>query len=179
MDEARSNRRWAVPLAFAIFGVAMVFIGLVPQNLTPSRFSGPDLVLALSIAIVIRRADLLPFWLVACVVLLADFLLARPLGLSAFATVAVVEIARLNRLSFLDMFFLMEWAAVAALIILAAVTQQFLLGFVLLPGHDWITVLWQVSLSILCYPLIVMMSTLILGIRRDAVREARALGAAR
>lgn len=177
MDKERKHQKWTIPVCFLLFSFALVFINLVPQNLTPARFAGPDLVMATSLAIVMRRPDLLPVWVIAVAVLMADFLLSRPLGLSAFVTVVASEIVRANRHSFLDMFFLMEWFIVGLLVVMAALAQQFLLSFVLMPGHAWGSVFAQALLTILCYPVMVMAGNIFFGIKRRTVHDGQKIGA--
>ena len=179
MAEERSNSWWLIPTGYALFGFLLIFIALVPQSLIPNRFSGPNLILALSFAMVIRRSRILPVWLVALVALIGDFMLSRPLGLNTFLTVIAVEIIRANRLSFLDMFFMMEWLFIGLMIIIMALAQQFMLGFVLLPGFPWVTVLWQVSLTILCYPLMVLMAQILFRLNRRPVITYGQMGAAK
>ena len=67
--------------------LVIVMAGLLPLGPGWVRWTGPDLLLALTFAWVLRRPDQAPVLLVAAVFLLADLLTLRPPGLRAARSV--------------------------------------------------------------------------------------------
>ncbi|MEM7295578.1 MAG: rod shape-determining protein MreD [Pseudomonadota bacterium] len=72
--------RW---LWFAAVAATLLLAALLPLNVLPRNYAGPDVLLALTRAWVIRKPEHLPFLVIAAVMLLADLLLQRPPGLWA------------------------------------------------------------------------------------------------
>ena len=149
---------------------------MVPLNLLPSRFTAPDFILGASIAMVIRKASFLPYWLVGSIFLIADILLSRPMGLWAFIALVTVEVFRANRIIFRDMFFIAEWAIASFAIIAMFMAQQFLLTFSLANAFPIDGVLRQIGMTIAAYPVIVFIITNVFGIRKPSPAEINMLG---
>ena len=62
---------------FTALMAAIAFAHLLPLDPGPGRFPGPDVMLLLTIAWLLRRPEAVPLALVAVLFLLADFLLQR------------------------------------------------------------------------------------------------------
>lgn len=74
---------WKFRAAFLLIGMALIMLRLLPLQTVPRTWAGPDVMLCLVFAWSIRRPDYVPTFLIACVILLEDFLLQRPPGLHA------------------------------------------------------------------------------------------------
>ena len=72
---------WGYRATFVGLSALIFFFALLPFDAGDGNVPGPDLVIALVAAWVLRRPDYLPVWLLVIVLLLGDFVLMRPLGL--------------------------------------------------------------------------------------------------
>lgn len=103
------------PLALMLAGIVAIWAALIPFDTGADGWPGPDLVLALTLAWVVRRPAGAPFWAVAALGMAADLMLARPVGLGALALLVAAEVLRPRAAALRAGWFLVEWAAVAAL----------------------------------------------------------------
>src|SRR6056297_633829 len=94
MADTLPTGRWRYWLLFLAIAAVLFFVQLLPLDLQPGRFPGPDVLLLLAIAWVLRRPDFVPVLLVAAVFLLADILFMRPLGLWTALVVLGMEFLR-------------------------------------------------------------------------------------
>ncbi len=176
MAELRTSRLWLARGGFLLIALGLIYIQLLPMNTTPSAWAPPDLLLAVTLAWVVRRPDYLPVLLIAAVFLLADFLFQRPPGLWAALIVILTEVLRAQAKSLRTASFPMEWATVAFGIVALMLAYRVTNAAVLLPQAPLALTLIQMVLTILIYPVIVLLSHLLFGIRRPAPGEIDALG---
>ena len=66
------------PLGLMLAGIVAIWTALIPFDAADDGWPGPDLVLALTLAWVVRRPAGAPFWAVAALGMAADLALARP-----------------------------------------------------------------------------------------------------
>lgn len=176
MDDISKIQLWFRRALYALTCWVLIFIPLIPLNMSPSVIAAPDIMLCLTTALVVRRAVYAPVWLVAIMFLMADILLDRPLGLWSFIVVAAIEMIRANRLSFREMFFVTEWAIVSLGFCMMMLMQQFLLGFVLLPRLPLAGTLWQLGLTIACYSVTVFVISEVLRVRKPTPGQYNSFG---
>jgi len=161
---------------YVAFVIVVLFLNLTPLNLLPGRYALPDLILIGTLAIIIRRAAYIPYWLAGSVFLIADILLSRPMGLWAMISLIAVEVIRANRMSFRDMFFATEWAVLGLMLFAMYMIQQFVLIFSLSTAFPLGGVIWQIGMAIVAYPIIVLIITKLFGIKKPTTADGSLLG---
>jgi rod shape-determining protein MreD len=132
---------------------------------------GPDLLVALAFAWVLRRPDYVPVLIVAAVMLAADFLFMRPPGLWAAITVMGVEFLRNREAGFRDLPFLVEWGMVALLLLGMTLANALVMLVLMVDQPSLGLTLLQLIATIAAYPLVVAMTVFALGLRRAAPGE--------
>jgi rod shape-determining protein MreD len=165
---------WAV---FAGIFAVLIFGRMLPLGAQVGALPGPDLVMCLACAWVLRRPDYLPALLIAVIVLVEDMLLMRPPGLWAAIMLVGTEFLRHSRRIFAraddtgrmgdggrrdagDDAGLPDDRGAAAML------PQPALGLTL------IQLLWSVA----AYPAVVGASRLAFGLRKPATGEVDAMG---
>ena len=161
---------------FAFSCALILFILIVPIDAIPNRFPYPDFLLALTTALIVRRALVTPFWLIGIIFLMADIILSRPLGLWAFIVLISLEIVRNNRFAFREMSFFTEWATVTAVYLCMFLTQQALLGITFSQTYPLNGLLWEFAFTALVYPLAVFFVAGVMRIQKPLPGQSDALG---
>lgn len=85
---------WGYRLLFVALAGAVLFFALLPFGSPEGGVPGPDMLVCLTFAWVLRRPDYVPLWLLVPVLLLADILLMRPLGLWTLVLLLATEYLR-------------------------------------------------------------------------------------
>lgn len=171
MADGVVRRVWLYRGIFVGLALFMLFVRLLPLGTTPGRLPGPDVLLCVMLAWVMRRPDYLPVMMIALVVFLEDIMLMRPLGLWTALVVLATEFLRSRAALTRELSFAVEWMLIAGLMIglLLAYRLFFAVAFVPQPAFGF--ALTQTLWSILCYPVVVMASRLILDLRKPAMGE--------
>jgi rod shape-determining protein MreD len=176
MAEGVRSTVWLYRGIFLVLALFILFLRLLPLGTEAGRLPGPDLLLCLMLAWVMRRPDYLPVVLIAAVVFLEDVILMRPLGLWTALVVLATEFLRSRAALTRELSFAVEWMLIAGLMtgLLLGYRLFFAIAFLPQPGFGF--AMMQTFWSILCYPLMVMASRLILDLRKPAMGELDALG---
>lgn len=124
----------------------------------------------------VRQPDYTPIWLVAALFLLADFLLLHPPGLNAAIMVLITEAQRNRAHRLREATFAYEWLTAAAFMLSIAVGYRLVASLMLLPLPSLGLMLMQVIMNIAIYPVLVVLSHFLLGVRRSHAPD-RGLGA--
>lgn len=157
--------------AFVAIALLSIYWQLLPLNTVPTTFTGPDLLLVLCTAWVLRRPEYAPIYLIAAVMLLADFLFLRAPGLFAAITVFACENLRRRALTNPDMHFTVEWlTAAGAMTAIVLANRVFSAMFVIDQTSLGLTLI-QLIMSIIAYPLVVGFCALFLGLRKVAPHQ--------
>lgn len=148
-------------------GVFLIVFGrLLPLDVGSATLPGPDLILLLTYALVLRRPDAMPVALIAAVTLMTDVLFYRPLGLWTACVIIGLEFLRARESLSRDMPFLAEWFMVGAVIAAISVLNMAILTIfgVIRPtlGRDII----QMIVTIFTYPAVVLIVHSVLGIAK-------------
>lgn len=167
---------WLYRALFVVLALVLLFLKLLPLGSLAGTLPGPDLLLCLIFAWVLRRPDYLPVLLVAAVVLTEDFLLMRPPGLWTGLVIVGTEFIRSRVGLTRELSFPAEWALVAAVMLglLLAYRLAFVVSFMPQPALGF--ALLQTVWSILCYPLVVAASRFAFDLRKPAMGEVDAYG---
>ncbi|SHI78246.1 rod shape-determining protein MreD [Wenxinia saemankumensis] len=175
-DGPAHPRRWIGRTAFAALALVLIFLRLLPLQLVPVGWAGPNLLLAVTLVWAVRRPDYLPVSMVAAVFLLADLLFQRPPGLMAAAVVMGTEFLRRRHGQLRTMPFALEWGSVALVVIGIAFGQRLVLAAAMLPQAPMAPTMVEMALTILCYPLVTGLAYMLFGVARRAPGEVDALG---
>lgn len=161
---------------FAGLALVWLFLRILPLNTLPAALPGPDLMLCLTFAWVLRRPAYMPALLVAAVFLIEDLMLWRPPGLWALLVVLGTEFLRSRQALLRELTFPAEWAMVAAVALALLVINRTVLFLLLVPQPGLGPALLQMILTLAAYPLVVIVSHVILKVRKPATGEVDALG---
>ncbi len=176
MAETIRTRRLAWRALFLMLATTVAFVQLLPTGGADAGLPGPDVLVLLAIAWVLRRPDYVPALLIAGVMLAADFLFVRPPGLWAAITVLATEFFRARAQASRDLPFLIEWATVGFVCAVMTLGEALVLLILMVPQPPLGLTLIQLILTIACYPLVVVVSVFGLGLRRPAPGEVDELG---
>ncbi len=160
-------------LAIAATGI---FVALLPVHPGQISFPGPDLVLCLALVWVVRRPDVLPLWPIAAITLLGDFLFQRPPGLWTALVILATEFLRGRAILMRDLPFLMEWAIVAAVLSTASLAYRAVLAVTLVGPPPLGPALAHLALTVLAYPVLMVLSRLAFGVDKIAPGEVDDMG---
>jgi rod shape-determining protein MreD len=176
MVDAARTPVWIYRGAFLFFALFLLYLKLLPLGSMAGDWPGPDILLCLIFAWIVRRPDYLPVLLVAAVLLLEDLLLMRPPGLWTALVVLAVEFVRSRVALTRELSFWAEWALVAGLMVALLVAYRTVFALAFLPQPAFGFALVQTLWSILCYPVVVAGSRFFLDLRKPATGEVDAYG---
>lgn len=162
---------WGYRALFLGLAILLLFLRLLPLGADAGRFPGPDLVLCMIMAWVMRRPDYLPVWLIAAVVLAEDLILMRPPGLWTALVVMGSEFIRSRAALTRELNFVVEWLLVTGLMVAMLLAYRLVFALALLPQLPFGFAVVQVLWSALAYPLVVGASRLVLDLRKPATGE--------
>lgn len=176
MVDTPSRQRMIGRMIYLGLVLATLILQFVPLSAVPSRWAPPDLMLALTLAWIIRRPEFVPVALVAALFLVTDFLLHRPPGLAAAFVVLLTELLRSRVAAIRNMPFALEWLMIAFGIVAITFAQRVALAIVLVDQNPLNLVLIQMVMTILSYPLVAFGSHIIFGVSRPARGEVNTHG---
>lgn len=137
---------------------------------------GPDLLIAFAFAWSLRRPEYVPALLLAGIFLLSDLLLQRPPGLWALLALLACENLKGRGRSLRDATFGAEWIAVAVLLTGILLVNRIVLSVLLVPPPQLKLSLLELGVTVLIYPIVVLVTSTLMGVRRAAPGELDALG---
>lgn len=176
MNDNSLARLWFMRLAFITLAALTLFIHLLPMQTTPGHWPGPDLLIALGFSWALRRGDYVPVPLFALVMFSADLLLGRPPGLYAALSVIALESLKSRAQDTRNQTFFTEWSSAALAILAVLLLYHILLAVFLVAPLSLLSALQQIVLTILCYPVVTLLSYVILGLRKPQTGDVNALG---
>ncbi len=175
VDDAE-GARWRFWALFLFISAALFFVQLLPLSAGPGRVPGPDVLLLLAAAWVLRRPDYLPVTLVAAVFLLADILFMRPPGLWTALVILGLEFLRARSIAVRDWSFLVEWLVVGVTITAMFVANALVLAVFVVSDAPLGLTLIRLIATVLAYPLVVALGARAMGLHKSAPGEVDALG---
>lgn len=176
MNDLSLTRLWLMRGGFLLIALVILFFHLLPLDTSPRRWAGPDLILCFALAWSVRRPEYVPPLVLAGVFLLSDLLLQRPPGLWALLALLGCERIKMRARGLRDSTFPAEWLTAATIIFVILVSNRLILAvlFVELPG---ITLsLFELGMTVLFYPVVVLITHSLMGVRKAAPGELDALG---
>ncbi len=175
MIDRLTLHRWLYTALLLALCACMVFVRLLPLNPGPDRLPGPDLILALCMAWVMRRPDYVPVLLVAGVFLLTDMLFQRPPGLHTVLVILALEVLRRQEPASRELPFAVEWAMVTAVLALILLAERSVLTVLFVDQVSFGRSVLHLLMTAAAYPLVVLVSAHLLGVRRITAAEAELL----
>ncbi|MSU88095.1 hypothetical protein GE300_00520 [Rhodobacteraceae bacterium 2CG4] len=164
-------------LLFAAIAVAVILVQLLPLQLRAEHMVHPDLLLALAAAWAVRQPENLPLLLVAPILLLADLIQDRPVGLWALISLLLLEGMSAQREALRNRPFPFEWAAFTALLALGLIGQSVVLALALVerPAGGITVQLFATTAAV--YPVVALVLHYVLRVRAPKPAErSRRLG---
>ena len=171
MAERRSPNRWSMRAVYLLICLVLIFLHLLPLDTLPRGWAGPDLMLALTFAWVLRRPDFVPVLLIAAVFLLTDLLFQRPPGLWSALVVVGSQALRNREAGLRDLTFGMEWLNVAMTLVAMTLGYRIILALLLVDQVPLGLSLMEMVATLLAYPLVVFVSRIVLRVRKIAPGE--------
>ncbi|MFX0541912.1 rod shape-determining protein MreD [Roseovarius sp. S4756] len=171
MAENARAHIWAMRALFAALCALVIFWRVLPLSTVPAGWAGPDIITALAFAWVLRRPQFVPPLLIALIVLLTDLMFQRPPGLWAALVVLGCETLKARAPGLRDMGFGPEWLMVGITALGITLLYRLSLAILLVPQAPLGLSLMQMAMTVLCYPLVVMVSSFLLGVRKARPSE--------
>lgn len=176
MVDPVAARTWAHRGLLALLVAAIALVRLIPFDPGPGGLPGPDLILALVFAWLLRRPAYVPAWLVVALFLTLDLLLQHPPGLGALLALLATEFLRGRGETIRTAPFPVEWALVAGTILAMAAAQHAAMALVFLPRPPLGLELVRALFTAAIYPLAVLVTHFVFGVRKASPDEVDALG---
>ncbi|MGL4236125.1 rod shape-determining protein MreD [Tabrizicola sp.] len=161
---------------FVVIALVLLFLRLLPLGSAPGALPGPDLLLCMIMAWIVRRPDFLPMPLILVVILAEDLILMRPPGLWTAIVIIATEFLRSRIALTRELSFLVEWLLIAGVMLGMMLAYRLVLGIAFVPQPPFGFAIVQVLWSIAVYPVVVALSRLALDLRKPATGEVDSLG---
>ncbi len=163
-------------LLYLLIFAVVLFLRLLPLDTGGRPWPMPDLVLALTIAWVLRRPAHLPAPLIGLAYLAEDLFTLRPPGLWALIVLGATEFLRRRQAVAREITLTLEWALVAGVLLAMTLLYRLVLAIVMVAPPPLDLSLMGLGLTILSYPLVVLVLHFVLRIRKPAPGELDELG---
>jgi rod shape-determining protein MreD len=168
--------QWIFRGLFLVLAVFLLFTRLLPLGSAPGALPGPDLLICLILAWIVRRPDFLPMPLIAVVILIEDLILMRPPGLWTAIVVLATEFLRSRIVLTRELNFLVEWMLVSGVMLGMMLAYQLALVLAFVPQPPFGFVVVQLLWSVALYPLVVVLSRVLFDLRKPAMGEVDDFG---
>ena len=175
-DRGQILNRWIFALAYAGLTFLLLLINIMPFELWPRKFPGPDLMVAVTFVWLLRRPMQIPAPLVATVFFIADVLLMRPIGLWAALMVMATEFLRRRQSRIRGRTFTAEWALASGVLLAATLANAAIISLAFLEQFQLSKAIIQTIATILAYPLVVAIARYAFRITAMTVSEADSRG---
>ena len=176
MAEGARDSVWVWRGLFVLAVMVMLFLRILPLRSEAGSLPGPDLLMCLCCAWVLRRPDHLPALLIAAVALVEDMLLMRPPGLWAALLVLGTEFLRSRAAFTRELTLVSEWVMVSVVMLTMLLAYRFILTVTMLSQPGLGLTLAQFVFSVIAYPFVVGVLRVAFGLRKPATGEVDALG---
>ena len=165
---------WSYQALFLALCASVICIKMMPLSLDNTGVPGPDLLLALTLAWLLRQPAAVPLGAILVVFLLADFLFQRPPGLWTLLVIITSEALRRRRLTMTEFPFLLEWSAFSGAIFVMIVVERMLLWVLFVDPPPLGLSLAHAIVTAAIYPLVVGISKFLFGLRKIGPAEVEA-----
>lgn len=163
---------WSYRLLYVVLALVIVLGRLLPLNMGAAGWPAPDILLALTLAWLLRQPAVVPMGLIVPVFLMADFLLHRPPGLLTLLVLLAAEWIKPRRGQLTDVNFLVEWISVTGIIFSLIILQRAALWLLAAPQSSLGLALVHGLVTVIAYPVVVLVSHYLLGLRKLGPADA-------
>jgi len=167
---------WVHRVIFLAVALILTFVRLLPLQTTAGHLPGPDLLVCVIFAWMVRRPEYLSALMIGVVVLSEDMLLMRPPGLWAALVLIGAEFIRARSALTRELSFGVEWLLVSGVIFAVVFANRTILGLAFVDQPAFGFSLMQIIWSILAYPAVVALSRYGLDLYKPAMGQVDALG---
>lgn len=175
MAERSTAHLWAMRGLYAGLCLFILFLQLMPLDTVPKGWAGPNLMLALTFAWAVRRPEYVPALLVAALFLLSDLLLHRPPGLFAALAVLGSQTLRGRAPDLRDLTFAVEWLSMLTTTAALMIGYRVVLSLLMVDQAPLGLSIMEFAMTVLIYPVVVVASHLLFGVRKVAPGELDAM----
>ena len=175
MIDRLTLNRWLYRLLLLALAAIVIFVRMLPMDVGIVRWPGPDLLLCLVFVWVMRRPDYVPALLAASIFLITDMLFQRPPGLWPALVVLGLEFLRAREPLSRDLPFAVEWGLVTGVMVAMLLTERLVLGLFMVGQVSFGLSVLRLVMTVAAYPVVVLVSTRILGVRKLQPGEADAM----
>lgn len=166
MVDPISTRRFLFRCLFLGLCAVIIFVKMLPLSTVPGGIPGPDLLFCLTAVWIMRRPRWAPVGLIIVVHLVADILFLRPIGLWPAISLIGFEYLRSKAAGSVEISPPLE-VGMAAAVFSAMVAAQALLQILFgIPQPSLGVSLMHVIVTIMAYPVVILISTYVLRVRR-------------
>lgn len=158
--------RWAFWGLLVVISVGILFVRLLPLDLSAGRYPGPDIFMAIALAWMLRRPDYVPIFLVAVIIFLTDLLFQDIPAVGALMAVLGLEVLRRREAGLREQPFLIEMGVVFAVLLAMLLGERILLMVFFVDQIPFGRALMQFLATIAVYPIVVFISVFVLGIEK-------------
>lgn len=176
MADPLTLRLWVGRSSYLALAILAIFVRLLPLGISPGDIPAPDLLLAATMAWVLRRPDQVPPLLIAGVFLTADMIFLRPPGLWTLLVLAAAEFLRARQSLVRELPLMLEWLMVSVLLLGAVLVESLVLSVFVVPRVALGVALLHMLVTLLAYPAVVAALWLVFGLRHTAPGEVDELG---
>lgn len=170
------SEQWVFRGLFLAVALILLFIRLLPLGNAPGALPGPDLLICVTMAWIVRRPDFLPMPLILMVILAEDLILMRPPGLWTAIVILSTEFLRSRIALTRELSFLVEWLLISGVMLGMMLAYRFALALAFVPQAPFGFAIVQILWSIAVYPVVVGLSRLALDLRKPATGEVDSFG---
>lgn len=176
MADAPTSRPVIAVALFVGLALALMALRLMPLTTSAPTWAPPDLMLAGTVAVVLRRPAYAPVWVIAALFLLADLLHHRPPGAEAAVVTIVTELLRARARNLRDGPLIPEVIAGLIGITAALIGTRVLLMLFATPRPALPLALTELALTLAVYPLVLGALAVVFGLQRAAPGAVDARG---
>lgn len=165
---------WGYRVLFVALCGGVIMVNMLPLSSDGTGVPGPDLLLALTLAWLLRQPAIVPLGAILAVFLLADFLFLRPPGLWTVLVIVTSESLRRWRLTVTEFTFFLEWSAFAGAVFSLILLERLLLWLLMVDLAPLGLSLAHAIVTAAIYPVVVAISKFLFGLRKIGSAEAEA-----
>ncbi|MFK5997156.1 MAG: hypothetical protein QM492_03515 [Rhodobacterales bacterium] len=169
MSDLKHHLVWLHRLALVFIASLVMFYNLIPFTLVPTTLPTPDIMFCIICALIIRRPEIVPFWVIGVIYFGFDIFLAKPFGIWTACILVATEVLRANRDALRENLFPFEWLTVSLIFLAALIANRlfWIVSFTQTP--PWSNLAWEFLFTVATYPVILFIMTYILRIRKPAL----------
>ena len=176
MANGQAPRFWIMRSLYLALCLILLFMQLLPLDTVPKVWAAPELTLAVTFAWVLRRPEFVPPLMIALLFLMIDFLVQRPPGLWAALVLIGSETLRARAPGLRDLTFPVEWLTVATTLVVMTLGYRLILALLLVDQPALGLSLIQLLMTLIAYPIVVLITQSVFGVRKLAPGDIDAMG---